>query len=99
MSNLSVAKTILQQLGGNRFVVMTGARSLVGGANFLAFRLPKANSGINYVKVLLNGRDLYDVEYGRATMKGYKHIGGDSDIYADDLVRCFEATTGLATRL
>ncbi|TXH50894.1 MAG: hypothetical protein E6Q97_19510 [Desulfurellales bacterium] len=99
MDSMLVAKTILSQLGGNRFLVMTGAKSLVGGANFLAFRLPRANDGINYVRVTLNGKDLYKVEYGRATVKGYKPIAGDDDIYAEDLVRCFEATTGLATRL
>ena len=99
MGSMLVPKTILSQLGGNKFLVMTGAKSLVGGANFLAFRLPKANHGINHVRITLNDNDLYTVEYGRSTVKGYRHIAGDDDIYVEDLVRCFEVTTGLATRL
>jgi hypothetical protein len=39
MTDLTVAKTILAQLGGERFVMMTGATNFVGGADSLAFRV------------------------------------------------------------
>ena len=35
MSNLKVAKTILEQLGGNHFRMMTGAKKLAGDENSL----------------------------------------------------------------
>lgn len=68
MSDLTVAKTILEQLGGNKFRVMTGAKNLVGTDNSLSFRLPGSGfckQGINSVKITLNGSDLYDVRYMR----------------------------------
>ena len=33
MSNMTVAKTILEQLGGNKFRMMTGAKNLAGDEN------------------------------------------------------------------
>ena len=36
MSNLTVAKTILEQLGGNKFCMMTGAKNLAGDENSLS---------------------------------------------------------------
>ena len=64
MTDMTIAKTILQQLGGNKFVVMTGAKSLCGGENYLSFRIPgtMTRDRINYVKITLNSMDLYDVE-------------------------------------
>ena len=65
----SVAKIILQQLGGNKFVAMTGARNLLNVGNGLSFKIPGsggfAKNGINYIKVTLNGLDTYDMEFGR----------------------------------
>lgn len=69
-----VAETILAQLGGNKFRVMTGASSFLSGnvakdgepiAFGLSFKLPRARRGITNVVVKLNARDLYDVEFGK----------------------------------
>ena len=35
-----VAETILAQLGGRKFQVMTGAKYFLGGADYLQFKLP-----------------------------------------------------------
>ena len=35
MSNMTVAKTILEQLGGNKFRMMTGAKNFMGFSNGL----------------------------------------------------------------
>ncbi len=35
MNNLKVAETILEQLGGNQFRMMTGAKNLAGDENSL----------------------------------------------------------------
>ena len=37
----TIATTILQQLGGSRFIAMTGAKNLVAEENALIFRLPE----------------------------------------------------------
>jgi hypothetical protein len=97
--NLSqdIAKTILDQLGGHRFVVITGARNLTSHLNALSFRLPTGSTKnkANYVKITLNGEDTYDIEFQavrryRATVTG--HLAG---IYADQLQEVFTAETGL----
>jgi hypothetical protein len=71
MSHVEVAQTIQKQLGGGRFVTMTGAKNLAahaaekGTRGALSFTLPSrfAKDGINYVKVTLTGRDTYDIEF------------------------------------
>ena len=99
--NEDAAETILQQLGGKRFIVMTGAKNLMksNGGKTLSFKLPKAAGGINYVEITLDGSDTY-------TVKLMKHRGGEakvvknlSMIYADQLQSVFTANTGLHTKL
>lgn len=71
MSHVEIAQTIQKQLGGGRFIVMTGAKNLAahgpekGTRGALSFTLPSrfAKDGINYVKVTLTGRDTYDIEF------------------------------------
>ena len=103
MSDLTVAKTILNQLGGNRFIVMTGARNLVGSDDSLSFRLPGGGgfckNGINCVKITLNGSDLYDVKYMRTRGAKVKVIEEVNDLYFDNLTDSFERVTGLRTSL
>lgn len=100
MENLQVANTILDQLGGRRFIAMTGARNLLGSANSLSFKLPSgfALHGINYVKITLNESDLYDVEFGTIRGRNYKK-SSDYVLYAEDLQRIFREETGLDTHL
>lgn len=96
-----VAQTILQQLGGNRFCVMTGAKNFVGGENTLQFKLPArfAKQGINVVKVTLNALDLYDVEFGKLWGVNYKVIETVEGLYFDMLQKTFKDITGLDTHL
>lgn len=98
-----IAKVILSQLGGNKFITMTGARNLfslteqLGG---LSFKLPKFSGvKVNYVKIVLNSSDLYDVEFGRIYGNKYTVISKHSDIYCDMLVELFEKETGLLAKL
>ena len=70
MDHMTVANTIRQQLGGNRFDCMTGARLHLahpaenGNRGALSFHLPRgAKDGINYVKIILMGSDTYTVEF------------------------------------
>jgi len=40
MIEQGIAQTIIAQLGGRRFIAMTGARNLIGGENYLMLSLP-----------------------------------------------------------
>jgi hypothetical protein len=89
-----VANTILQQLGGaGRLRMMTGAYNFIDLKNGLSFRLK--NPRANYVKIMLNGMDLYDVEVGRIRGDQYKVVAEQSGLYFDQLKPFIEKNTGL----
>ena len=64
-TKMSTAKEILNQLGGNKFIAMTGARNLGATENSLCFKLPRgfAKDSINLVKVELDLTDTYTVHF------------------------------------
>jgi hypothetical protein len=64
----NVAETIYDQLGGNRFVVMTGVRNLLHDDNSLSFHLGRSKNRANRVKITLTSDDLYTVRFSRFTM-------------------------------
>lgn len=111
MNNLDVAKTIYQQLGGGRFVAMTGAKMFVGDKNSLRFRIGKNMSKANTITIELRGDDTYDMTFQRVTMprislKTGKYIEGKEDvikkfsgIFFDQLQELFTEVTGLYTHL
>lgn len=89
-----VANTILQQLGGaGRLRMMTGAYNFLDLKNGVSFRLK--NQRANYVKIMLNGKDLYDVEVGRVRGDSYKVVAEEKDLYNDQLKRFIEKSTGM----
>ena len=100
-TNRQIAQAIIDQLGGNRFIAMTGAKMFVFGENWLQFKLPArfATDGINHVKVTLDGSDTYSVEFGKARGINYRKLAESTGVYADMLAGVFTDATGLATRL
>jgi len=100
-TNPSVASEILAQLGGNKFVAMTGAKNFGTTGRNLSFRLPArfAKNGINYVIITLRPDDTYDVEYGKTVKYQKKVIHVSKGIYFDMLRRDFTDKTGLDTSL
>ena len=98
-SDQTIAREILKQLGGNKFIVMTGARQFVSDNNSLRFKIPRAKNGINFVKITLNSLDLYDVEYGKIFGEKYTVVNIENNIYDDMLIPSFEKNTGLYTKL
>jgi len=100
MTNREVASTILQQLGGNRFVAMTGAKNFVAVDQGLFFALPRfAGVKINRVKVTLTPADDYVVEFYASRGATMKLVAKVEDVYCDTLAATFEEATGLATSL
>lgn len=64
-NDMEVANTILQQLGGRRFKIMTGARDFYAIDNGLQFKLGKNGSRANLVKIILQGDDTYTMQFWR----------------------------------
>lgn len=98
---MQVAQTILQQLGGNRFIAMTGARDFVGLANGLQFSLPQrlCTNKANKARVILAADDTYTLEFFSIRGVNVKAISEHAMVYADNLAALFTEQTGLAVRL
>ena len=99
MSNLTVAKTILEQLGGNKFRMMTGAKHLAGDENSLSMRIGRNSSNSNYLKITLNSMDTYDMKFYRLWRFEEKSVTEYNNIYNDMLTDTFTAHTGMYTSL
>ena len=59
----TIATTIYNQLGGHKFVVMTGAKNMIAIENGLRFNIGQNGSKANTVKVILNGDDTYTMQF------------------------------------
>lgn len=110
MSDLRVAQTILDQLGGSKFIVMTGSKNFIGDDHSLTMTLTRNKSRANRLKITLTGMDDYIMEFQKITQghftKNYNWIDGKqetikkaSGVYCDQLQEIFTEVTGLYTRL
>ncbi len=96
-----IADAIMEQLGGHRFRVMTGARNFVAHPWGLTFKLPArfAKDGINFVRVVLDPNDTYSLTFMRTRGTSCVEVSWTSDIYCDQLQELFTDRTGLRTTL
>lgn len=90
----TIAGTILNQLGGRRFVAMTGAHSILNLGNGLQVKF-KGSKRANTVRIELDANDLYTVRFYK--IKGLDCVEIDSVelVHAFDLQRLFTRVTGL----
>ncbi len=98
MADMTVANTILAQLGGRRFTVMTGARNFLGSADRLQMDV-RGQNRINRVVVILDPSDTYTLKAYRIRGLDCREVASESGIYADTLPAFFTRMTGLETRL
>ena len=79
-----VANEIYRQLGGNRFRVMTGAKNMVSLENGIAMKIGRNKTNANYMEIVLNELDLYDITFAKVTKMGeMKSIKGYDNVYND----------------
>jgi hypothetical protein len=108
---MRVADIILEQLGGNKFVVMTGASHFISDGNVLKMTLPRNASNANRLDITLDWDDTYTMrfykysprrlntktfEFSQEKIKEVKTIQG---VYCDMLQEIFTDVTHLYTRL
>ena len=60
---MKVANMILEQLGGQKFLAMTGANHLVADGNTLRMTLPKNASKANRLYITLDATDTYTMHF------------------------------------
>ncbi|MBA3756959.1 MAG: hypothetical protein H0X02_12360 [Nitrosomonas sp.] len=98
-----VAATILTQLGGRRFIAMTGAKNFVAmndGLGGLCCSIPQMSGiKVNALKITLNVSDYYDVAFSRLYAGKLTVISEHTDVCFDELQPLFEKETGLLTHL
>ncbi len=94
---MATANEILNQLGGSKFIAMTGA-SCYSDGDTLVTKF-KGSKAANIMYVTLNNNDLYDVKICKYKGMEVKTIKEVNNAYADMLKPIFEQTTGLRTSL
>ena len=97
----NVAETILAQLGGNKFLVMTGSKNLLNGGNYLQFDLGRgAINKATKCRIELRD-DVYQMTFYKWNRKALTAdvVREHAHIYADDLRAVFERATGFYTSL
>jgi hypothetical protein len=95
-----IAAQTLIQLGGRRFLAMTGCTNLICDKYTMTMKLRRNKSGAQWIKITLNAMDLYDVEFIKMN-RNYELItvSEHKGLYSDDLAPTFEEVTGMYTSL
>ena len=110
---MKVADIILQQLGGNKFIAMTGSKNFLSdnNGNTLLMNLTRNMSGANRLSITLTSMDDYTMKFykvtgGKMNMKTFeftpvktKDIKIIKGVYCDQLQEIFTENTGLYTKL
>lgn len=60
---MEIAKTILSQLGGNKFIVMTGSKNFVSSNNSLSMTLTKNSIKAKWLTITLEADDTYTMTF------------------------------------
>lgn len=99
-----IAKTILEQIGGRRFAVMTGSKDFADMGNGLRMSLARNKTSANRLDIIYDaGADLYNMRFYRKTFSKKtfesrtKDIATHEGIYCDMLEDMFTMVTGLYT--
>ena len=98
---LQVAQTILAQLGGKRFIAMTGSKNFVGSEKAISFKVGRNAKKVTHFRVTLDENDTYSVEFMKWNARALemKTIKKSEGVYCDMLQDIFTEETGLYTRL
>lgn len=94
--NKEIATTILSQIStiDSRAIWAWGAKNLTVVENGLRFKSSGMVKNKGFVKITLNGNDLYDVEFGRIRKSIYKTVKLNEDVFVDDLVDIIDSMVG-----
>lgn len=108
---MNVANTILNQLGGNKFIGMTGASHFVSDGNTLRMTLPKNKSRANRLYITLEPTDTYTMRFFKYSSPRFnsktcsfssekvEEIKTFTDVYFYMLQEIFTTVTGMYTHL
>ena len=93
---MRVAKEIQRQIGEGALYMM-GAKDLIGGDDYLTWKIGRNAKGVTHIKVTLDPTDTYTVEFikvGRAPKFDVRTLAEHSMVYFDQLHKLIESETG-----
>jgi hypothetical protein len=101
MTDMTVANTILQQLGGRMFLMMTGSYNLLVTENSLSMKLRRNSANASGMRITLMPSDTYKIEFYRIRNMEVIPLEEHTyeDVYFDMLQEIFTKVTGLYTSL
>jgi len=106
-----IAGTILEQLGGNKFITMTGAKNFFCGGGtlevpnfYMSMKIGANAYKINFIKITLSDDDTYIMNFSKRSLsaKGVLIISNEKiikGVYCDMLQDIFTEHTGMNTYL
>jgi hypothetical protein len=99
---MDFSNTILEQLGGNKFVLMTGTKNFVKDSEKRTLRMKLSRNAVKaqYLTIKLTAMDDYNLEFTSYNKNLEKKIIKEYEgIYVDQLQEIFTEVTGLYTSL
>lgn len=109
-----IINTMMEQIGGNKFLAMTGCHHIVysNSENSVRMQIPKNGGNVNRVEIIyIPGLDLYNMKFYKYTAGRYNTRTGAytsdkvtnekeyNEVYGEQLSKIFEAVTGMYTKL
>lgn len=101
-----VAKIILEQMGGGKFIAITGSKNFIDLGKGLRMNLARNKTSANRLEIILDREtDTYTMKFYRQTFSkktfevSKKDIALYEGVYCDMLEEMFTFTTGLYIRL
>ena len=99
-----VCDTIMQQIGGNKFLTMTGSKPQCygtsdAGNDFITLQLAKNGVGAKWLKITSMPNDTYSMEFSGIKNGDISVISHEDNVYCDMLQSTFTDITGLYTTL
>ena len=97
LRNKQIAETILYQLGGSIFTLMTGSKNFVAIDDGVQFNVGSdAKHGVNKMRIVLTPDDTYDVSALKVNNRtgAIEELCAISGIYNDQLQDAFYSCTG-----
>lgn len=92
MTNKEIALVILSQLGGlGRLNAMLGIKQVTIVDNGVSIKY-KISSPVNFIKIQLNGIDLYNIEMGKIWGLNYKIVKNIDNVFVEDIKTIIEDT-------
>lgn len=102
----AITSTILSQLGGQKFIVMTGSKNFGFSENKkgnaqLSFHLSRNKAKAQFCTIELTGMDLYNMSFTKLNKKTFEleTVKEATGFYHDNLQEVFTRVTGLYTSL